>query len=661
MKRTMTSSLMAIASAGLLALIPSFTEASAVTAAVSAPASTTTPAAAPGQLLVGYAAGATGAQRVGARAAVQGALLERVVPARADRAEVELVTLPAGMPLEAAIRRLRSQPGVAYAEPNWVVSTGQTTSSDDPLYINGSLWGMYGDATTPANEFGSQAGEAWAAGATGAKAVYVGVIDEGIDVNHPDLDANVWTNPLDLVDGVDNDGNGYIDDVNGWDFHNNDRTVYDGGNADKHGTHVAGTIGAERNGVGVVGAAWDVTLISAKFLGPNGGYTSNAIKAVNYLTDLKTRQKLDIVASNNSWGGGGYSQALHDAIIRGAKANILFIAAAGNDGTNNDTTVRYPSAYNTKIATSTEQIAASYDAVIAVAAITSTGGLASWSNFGATTVDLGAPGAGITSTLPKNSYGTYSGTSMATPHVSGAAVVLAARSDTARGGNLRSALLTTTPTASLTGRTVTGGRLNLSPAVTVVNAAPTASFTTTCTDLSCTFTDASNDTDGTITSWAWTFGDLSTSTAQVPAHTYAAGGTYTVTLTVTDNGGATATATGTVTVTLPAAPAEGPTSAIVKEVQHRLYGGKTNSNNLEISVTVTNNLGTVLSGASVTIDVLRDGAKVASGTATTNTAGVATFTLKNPAKGCYITDVTNVVSGSLTFERTGAYTGICKA
>jgi subtilisin family serine protease len=656
MKRTTTNSLMAIASVGLLALIPSFSEASAATASVGAPASTTTPAAAPGQLLVGYAAGATRAERVGARAAVQGTLLERVVPARADRAEVELVTLPAGMPLEAAIQRLRSQPGVAYAEPNWVVSIGQT--SDDPLYTNGSLWGMYGDATTPANQFGSQAGEAWATGATGSKTVYVGVIDEGIDVNHPDLDANVWTNPHDPVDGIDNDGNGYIDDVNGWDFHNNDRTVYDGGTADKHGTHVAGTIGAERNDVGVVGAAWDVTLISAKFLGPSGGYTSNAIKAVNFLTDLKARHGLDIVASNNSWGGGGYSQALHDAIIRGAKANILFIAAAGNDGTNNDTTVRYPSAYDTTKSTSTEKTAATYDAVISVAAITSTGGLASWSNFGATSVDLGAPGAGITSTLPKNSYGTYSGTSMATPHVSGAAVVLAARSNTARGVNLRSALLTTKPTESLTGKTVTGGRLDLSPAVTVVNAAPAATFTTNCADLFCTFTDTSTDTDGTIVSWVWTFGDGATSTERHPSRTYAAGGTYTVTLTVTDNQGTTATASGTVTLT--AAPADGPTSAIVKEVQHRLYGGRTNSNNLDISVTVTNNAGTVLSGASVTIDVLRDGTKVASGTATTNSAGVAIFTLKNPAKGCYATDVRNVVSGSLTFQRTDPYTGVCK-
>ncbi len=157
--------------------------------------------------------------------------------------------------------------------------------------------------SSPANQYGSQAGEAWAADHTGTKEAYVGVIDEGIQYTHPELDANVWTNPFDPANGVDDDGNGYVDDKNGWDFYSNNNTIYDGGTKgrqDKHGTYVTGTIGAEGgNGIGVVGVNWNVTYISGKFLGPFGGYTSEAIKAVNYFTDLKTRHGLNVVATSN--------------------------------------------------------------------------------------------------------------------------------------------------------------------------------------------------------------------------------------------------------------------------------------------------------------------------------------------------------------------------
>jgi len=325
---------------------------------------------------------------------------------------------------------------------------------------------MYGDGTTPTNQFGSQAGEAWAANKTGSKTVYVGVIDEGIQFTHPDLDANVWNNPFDLADGVDNDGNGYVDDLHGWDFDGNNNTIYDGGtrgSLDDHGTHVAGTIGAEGgNGIGVAGVNWNVTYISGKFLGRRGGTTANAIKAVDYFTDLKTRHGLDIVATSNSWGGGGFSQALLDAINRGGNKDILFIAAAGNGGSdgvgdNNDTTANYPSNYEC-----TNGGSRGWDCVIAVAAITSSGARSSFSNYGLKTVDLGAPGSGIYSTTAYNTYSSYSGTSMATPHVSGGAALYAA-THTDRGAALKNALLASTvPTASLDGKTVTGGRLNVS-------------------------------------------------------------------------------------------------------------------------------------------------------------------------------------------------------
>ena len=340
---------------------------------------------------------------------------------------------------------------VEYAEPNFIYTHEATTS--DPYYTNGSLWGMYGDATTPANQYGSQAGEAWAAGHTGSASVFVGVIDEGIQFTHPELDGQIWNNPFDVADGVDNDNNGYVDDIHGWDFAGNNNTIYDGGkrgNADDHGTHVAGTIGAENNGTGVVGVNWNITIISAKFLGSNGGTTANAIKAVDYITDLKTRHRINLVATNNSWGGGGFSQALGDAIERANTQNILFVAAAGNSGSNNDVTASYPSNYTSAN-------------IIAVAAINNTGALASFSSYGATTVDIGAPGVGINSTTALNTYSSYSGTSMATPHVTGGVALYAAYHPGSSAATIKSAVLSSAvPTASLSGKTVTGGRLNVS-------------------------------------------------------------------------------------------------------------------------------------------------------------------------------------------------------
>ncbi|WP_221090532.1 S8 family peptidase [Deinococcus aquaedulcis] len=362
-----------------------------------------------------------------------------------------------GQSVTAKVAQLAQSALVRFAEPNWLYEHQATAS--DLYYTNGTLWGMAGDASTPANAYGSQAAEAWARGAVGSDSVYVGIIDEGYQFDHPDLKGNVWLNPFDPADGRDNDGNGYVDDTRGWDFANSDNTVYDGGtrgSQDSHGTHVAGTIGGTANDGGVVGVNHNVTMISGKFLGRRGGSTADAIKAVDYFTDLKTRHGLNIVATNNSWGGGGYSQALYEAIVRGAKANILFIAAAGNSGTNNDTTASYPSNYDTTAG-------AGYDAVIAVAAIDKAGALASFSQYGKTSVDIGAPGVAITSSVPYNKYSSYNGTSMATPHVSGAAALYASTHPGASAQSIRAAILgSAVPTASLNGKTVTGGRLNVS-------------------------------------------------------------------------------------------------------------------------------------------------------------------------------------------------------
>lgn len=380
---------------------------------------------------------------------------------------VERVRLTGGISVEEAVATLQADPRVSVAEPNWIYES--TAVSNDPQYLNGGLWGMYssdspvsvGPAATT-NIWGSQAEQVWNNGVTGSSGVIIGVIDQGIQTTHPDLVNNIWVNPFETPgDGIDNDGNGYIDDINGWDFVNNDNTVYDG-TGDSHGTHVAGTIGATGgNGLGVTGVNWNVSMISLKFMGSTGGTTANAIRAIDYLTNLKIRHGLNIVASNNSWGGGAYSRLLHEAIIRGANQDILFVAAAGNATANNDAVASYPANYNTTARTPA-MAAASYDAVISVAAITQTGTLASYSNYGATSVDIAAPGDSILSTVP-GGYGTRNGTSMAAPHVTGAIALFASTMPgLVPAAVIRSALLSgAAATPSVAGKTVTGGRLNV--------------------------------------------------------------------------------------------------------------------------------------------------------------------------------------------------------
>ena len=367
------------------------------------------------------------------------------------RSDVNVVDLPRDLSVDEAVETYEDDPDIEYAEPDYLIEPAQTRSADDSYYSR-----LYGLNNTGQNggvaDADIDAPEAWNS-TTGSSKTIVAVIDEGVDINHPDLRDNIWSNTDETPDNAkDDDNNGYVDDVNGWDFANNDATVYDpdpvSGNGDEHGTHVAGTIAAEgNNGRGITGVNWQASIMPLKFLGPRGGYTSDAVEAINYAVVNGAK------ISNNSWGGGGYSQSLSDAIARADQANHLFLAAAGNSGVNTDNTKHYPSSYTNPN-------------IISVAATGSEDRLASFSNFGANAVDLAAPGVGILSTLPGRNYGSFNGTSMATPHVAGVAALLKSQNPELGDEDLKAKIIQSVEKKdNLEGKTVTGGRLNAAGAL----------------------------------------------------------------------------------------------------------------------------------------------------------------------------------------------------
>jgi len=305
--------------------------------------------------------------------------------------------------VESFIETLMATGQFEYVEPNYIWSINSTPN--DPSFI--TLWGLHNTGQSSGiPDADIDAPEAWNINVGSANTV-IAIIDTGVQYDHSDLEANMWINPGEIPgNGIDDDGNGYIDDIYGIDAVNNDSDPMDD---QGHGTHCAGTIGAVgHNGLGVVGVNWNVSMIALKFLDASGnGNTTDAIECFNYLIDLKENRGINVRLSNNSWGGGGFSQALLDAIEACKEADILSVCAAGNDyGVNNDTNPHYPSSYDS-------------DGVISVASTDRYDALSTFSNIGIESVDIAAPGTSIYSTVIGNTYGTKSGTSMATPHVSG--------------------------------------------------------------------------------------------------------------------------------------------------------------------------------------------------------------------------------------------------
>lgn len=393
-----------------------------------------------GELLVKFKPGINGAIKAKVHADLGSKVLEEF-----NFLRIHHVRIKDGVGIETAIKKYKANPNIEYAEPNYLRAASVIPRDTDFK----SLWGLNNTGQTGGTLDADIDGpEAWDI-TTGSSNVVVAVIDTGVDYTHSDLAANMWKNPGETGDGketngIDDDGNGYIDDVSGI------NAITGSGNPMDdyfHGTHVAGTIGAVGNNkTGVTGVNWNVKIMALKFLDASGyGSDSNAVKCFEYVRMMKATG-INIVATSNSWGGGGYSQALFDAIY--AQRDVLCVAAAGNSNISTDDMPNYPSCFE-------------LPNIIAVAATDSSDARAYFSNYGRTTVHIGAPGVDILSTVPGNSYETYKGTSMATPHVSGVAALLKAKDQSLDMIAIKNLILTGGDTiSSMDSITITGKRLN---------------------------------------------------------------------------------------------------------------------------------------------------------------------------------------------------------
>ena len=363
-----------------------------------------------------------------------------------------------GVSVAEALAAYRASGLVEYAEPNYSVHV--TNMPNDPQFA--STYGLHNTGqeggTTDAD---IDAPAAWDI-TTGSNTVVVAVIDTGVDYTHPDLVNNMWINPGETPgNSIDDDGNGVVDDIHGANLIGSGEPTNDLTDEYVHGTHVAGTIGAEgNNGIGVAGVAWDVQIMALKVFDVDGfGTMEDAIEAFEYATRMRTEYGVNVRVTSNSWRFAEYSQALYDAVEASGNAGILCVAAAGNDLANLDFNPRYPAAFD-------------LPNVISVAATDRNDSYAWFTNYGATTVDLAAPGVDILSTLPGNSYGSFSGTSMATPHVSGAAALVWSKFPALTPVQVKGRLLSSIDDISnipgnSTKQTLTNGRLNIQGALFV--------------------------------------------------------------------------------------------------------------------------------------------------------------------------------------------------
>ncbi len=354
-----------------------------------------------------------------------------------------------GKTVEEAIAIYESHPDIDYIEPNYKLLL-ENVIPNDPLFFQ--LWGFHNTGQTGGEpDVDIDMPEAWTVKTMGD--TVIAVIDTGLDYDHDDLKSNVWKNTGEIPDNqIDDDSNGFVDDVVGWNFIDDTNDPFDD-HFSGHGTHCAGVIAASgNNGKGIAGVNWSAKIMPLKIFDSSGRTNIAAIvRAIEYAV------KMSVDITSNSWGGGPYSTAMHDAIQKAGEAGQLFIAAAGNGGPdhigdNNDITPHYPSNYD-------------LPNVIAVGSITHNDSLSTFSNYGRITVDLGAPGSLIYSTLPDGQYGFMSGTSMATPHVAGAAALILSRFPELSVSEIRTCLLeSVVKTPALQDRTVSGGRLNVNQA-----------------------------------------------------------------------------------------------------------------------------------------------------------------------------------------------------
>lgn len=395
------------------------------------------------------------------------------------------LAVPKGANRDLLLKKLSADSAIAVAEPNYIIRLDQQHSKAQPRPLLepadprfADLWGLHNTGQAGGRvDADIDAPEAWDI-TTGNRDIIVGVIDTGTDYSHPDLRDNIWVNPGEIAgNGIDDDGNGVVDDIHGYSAVNNNGDPMD---QEGHGTHVAGTIGATgNNNIGVSGVNWQVSMIPCQFLDASGsGTTAGAIACINYYTNLKQNHGVDVRLTSNSWGGGGFSQALKDAIAAGNNAGILFIAAAGNDADDSDIFPHYPSAYD-------------LPGIVSVASTDRNDNLSSFSTYGQVSVDLGAPGSAILSTIPNGAYGSLSGTSMATPHVAGAAALVWAANPSLGISEVKQILLDSGDSLpALVGKTVSGNRLNVKNALDAAD--PTPGFSLGLTPASQTVTAGNN-------------------------------------------------------------------------------------------------------------------------------------------------------------------------